>query len=89
MSPHESIFAAHGYRNYIVPDFIDGEYGEGDGAQPQIGVADGSAVVKLVVVPGHGLIHDAVDGIGKAVVRQEEVTEDLGAEALGTGGRRV
>lgn len=80
--------AARGYRNYIVPDFVDGEYGQGDGAKPQIGVADGSAVVKLEVVPGHGLIHDAVDGVGEAVVHQEELTEDLGAEALGTGRRR-
>lgn len=80
--------APHCLPVHVGPDFVDGEYGQGDGAKPQIGVADGSAVVKLEVVPGHGLIHDAVDGVGEAVVHQEELTEDLGAEALGTGGRR-
>ena len=66
---------------HTIPDLIDGEYGEGDGAEPQFGVADGSGVAKLEVVPGQGLIRNAVDGIGEAAVYQEEATEHLGAEA--------
>ena len=70
-----------------VPDFVDGDYGQGDGAEPQFGVADGSCVAKLEVVPGQGLIRNAVDGIGEAAVYQEEATEHLGAEAPRAGGR--
>lgn len=93
MTRHESIYlgraSADTERNCIVPDFVEGEYGEGDGAEPEIGVADGSAVVKVKVFHGHGHMHDAVDGVGEAVVHRKELTEDLGAEAvIGTGERR-
>lgn len=79
----------HSLPVHVGPDFGDGEYGEGDEVEPQFGVADGSAVVELEVVPGQGgTIHDTVDGVGEALVRHEELTENLGVVAPRNGGRR-